>query len=869
MEMHGDRRIRKHAYMMLLSLVAFLMVGAVTASADPSLQVQGVFAPGNGGNYVKEGGEPAGTQSQRDMYDGLPKALDHLTEDELSNFFKPADFEVPAQDVASRISPRVGVEIVRDKTHNVPHVKGVTREDAMFGVGYARAQDRLWQMEEFRAQWWARSAEFLGRGENDMNLQSDARTFRLIDYSKEEYKAMFDRLEVAYGYWGKQAAKDIRAYVDGLNAYLDAIEADPSLLPLEYVHRNIKPQRWDVTDIMAMAAFNHISWGGGLGAGEEANAQLLAQLEAKFGDKAQSVYEDLRSKQNARTSVSLPAVQSVDLAVNPASIAKLDLGSYKPREILQVGQKKASLDLDLAMVPKVRSNALLVAAKHSVTGHPLAVQGPQDGYATPHNFDSEIAIVAPDFKARGILEISGPYPYVAGRGENYAWSITILPPDQADTFAEVLCEPDGKAATIQSTHYLYKGKCLPFTSRTESRQLADGGSYTLTSERSVHGPVIGRAMSGGKPVALAQARTYYMHEEMDYVAHAQLFSPSVIKSAADFGEVVTGTVYNIGWWYVDTKDIAGFDAGLVPVRAPGAARDLPVWGTGEWDWEGFDPSTYTFQTPSKSQYPHTINGPDGVIAGWNNATAVGWPMKDQYWSATSDHRVQLLKEPTLDAVAKGPISLTDLVKIHTKAAVTDFQAQQFYPLIRKFVGELPDKEVEESYKLADRWAAAGGLRLDSTGDGKLEHGPGIALLDRLWKPLVRSVFEPQLGSEILDGAGKTNNLPSLNIDPDTASPWLSRVADEIRFYSGQAPEPKHRYCGASAEECRKLLATELEKAYAATKKELGAMITDWQVPATCDKDCMQIEFTPTGDLPAVPPISWQNRGTYVQTTTTK
>lgn len=160
--MRGNRRIRKHACMMLLSLAVFLMVGALTASADPSLHVQGVFAPGNGGNYVKEGVEPPGTQSQRDMYDGLPKALDHLTEDELSNFFKPADFEVPAQDVASRISPRVGVEIVRDKTHNVPHVKGDTREDAMFGVGYARAQDRLWQMMSFEHNGGRAALSFLG-----------------------------------------------------------------------------------------------------------------------------------------------------------------------------------------------------------------------------------------------------------------------------------------------------------------------------------------------------------------------------------------------------------------------------------------------------------------------------------------------------------------------------------------------------------------------------------------------------------------------------------------------------------------------------------------------------------------------------------
>ena len=37
------------------------------------------------------------------------------------------------------------VEIVRDHA-NVPHIFGQTDEDVFFALGYAHAQDRLWQM---------------------------------------------------------------------------------------------------------------------------------------------------------------------------------------------------------------------------------------------------------------------------------------------------------------------------------------------------------------------------------------------------------------------------------------------------------------------------------------------------------------------------------------------------------------------------------------------------------------------------------------------------------------------------------------------------------------------------------------------------
>ena len=167
------------------------------------------------------------------------------------------------------------------------------------------------------------------------------------------------------------------------------------------------------------------------------NAQLYRQLQDRFGEDSQAIYNDLRNAPDSATQYSLPKVSGWISDVDPASIALIDLDSFVPREIVNINNLSSTVDTARSLL-NVRSNALLVAAKHSVTGKPIGVQGPQDGYGTPHLFDSEIAITAPDFKARGILELSGPYPYVASRGDGYAWSITILSPDQADTFLSLI-----------------------------------------------------------------------------------------------------------------------------------------------------------------------------------------------------------------------------------------------------------------------------------------------------------------------------------------------------------------------------------------------------------------------------------------------
>ena len=61
---------------------------------------------------------------------------------------------------------RTTLQILRD-AHGIPTVRAASLRDAMFGLGVAHAQDRLWQMETHRRIGSGRLAEAFGEAALD------------------------------------------------------------------------------------------------------------------------------------------------------------------------------------------------------------------------------------------------------------------------------------------------------------------------------------------------------------------------------------------------------------------------------------------------------------------------------------------------------------------------------------------------------------------------------------------------------------------------------------------------------------------------------------------------------------------------------
>ena len=179
-------------------------------------------------------------------------------------------------------------------------------------------------------------------------------------------------------------------------------------------------------------------------------------------------------------------------------------------------------------LPHLESNAVLVGAKRSGTGQALAVMGPQVGYYTPEVF-LEYELHAPGIDVSGVsFPGASPYPLI-GHGIDFAWTGTSAYSANEDVFAEKLCNPNGSKPSFASTHYMYKGRCTPFTTQTITEQTpvaptSPGAPETITEQtlNSVHGPIGHFATVHGVPVALAVAAATDGHEAQSYVAFMRL-----------------------------------------------------------------------------------------------------------------------------------------------------------------------------------------------------------------------------------------------------------------------------------------------------------------------------------------------------------
>src|SRR2546426_3398509 len=98
------------------------------------------------------------------------------------------------------------IEIVRD-ADAIPHVYATSKVDALFGLGYVHAQDRLWQMEFQRRIGHGQLSEIFGCA----TIPQD-RFLRTVGFGRAARSAWRATPE-----WAK---RQINAYVAGVNAFI-------------------------------------------------------------------------------------------------------------------------------------------------------------------------------------------------------------------------------------------------------------------------------------------------------------------------------------------------------------------------------------------------------------------------------------------------------------------------------------------------------------------------------------------------------------------------------------------------------------------------------------------------------------------------
>jgi acyl-homoserine lactone acylase PvdQ len=849
--------------------------------------------------YQLTGNPPDSFVNQQPLYAGVMPHAATLTPSELDTYYKRTEFGQMAGGIGSVTWPRPGVAIYRDKRFGMAHIYAKERDNLMFAAGYAQAQERLFLMDALRRTAEGRLAGLLGASA----APGDARQLTDQDFSAQELTRQFDSLPQRFGAEGARAHQDMLDYVDGINAYIGDAILNPLLLPAEYAALGALPEHWTVADSAAEAVMLVTQFTVSNGS-EEVNSQLRQAFQRRFGSNGLSYFEDLHMAENpdALTVAKVPFPSDNPGPIQPGPNAVPDYQSIRPRNALATGPGAAqaaalraglppwarSLEGLRKSLPPVESNAVMVAGSLSSTGRPLAAMGPQVGYYSPQIF-SEYELHGGGIDSEGVVfPGASPFPLI-GHGIDFAWSGTSANGDNEDTFVERLCNADGSQPSRASTSYVYKGRCIRFTTRDQSvttplsplSPTATPQTVVYRTLRSVHGPVFAYATVAGAPVALTKAKGVDFHELDSLIPFMRLSEnqPTDARSFMNTMGLFPGTE---NWFYVDNRSVGWQQSGRYELHAPHSDVDLPTWGDGTADWQGFNPATYTFNALPDSQRPQALDPPNGYIISWNNKEAPGWREGPADFSGGPIHHALILERRLLAEAARNgaKVDLTGLTRSVNQSATTDLRSEEDYPWLRQVVGRLTGTD-EAMLQLLDDWHAAGDQRLAPAGSNVYTHSAAIALLDAWYPEAVKAAFAPVLGQELFNQVvGSVLSLPNHGFAYD----WASQLQKDLRsvLNAPQVGRYAHIYCGGPVTQpvsaaqladvrarCRSLLIDALERAIASVKARLGPDPAQWKVYATCAQTsphaCDQ-EVPNTAGAVATPPFPWQDRGTYHQIT---
>jgi len=720
--------------------VAVAVVGAPAAASAAVLEAEAVLPPGQSG-YVSIPGVADGV--------GSP----HLT-DQTQLFIdfelRPFGFDQPAETTES---PLPGVTIERD-SFGIPKVTGATDRDAWFGVGYAAAQDRLFELELFRRAGSGRLAEILGSTYLDDDLIA-----RRDYYTDAEVDAMVGRLP--------QSLQDrFTAYSDGINAYIDYLSSHPDLVPGEFIALGVPLSDWTVRDSARVGILLARTVPSGDG-NELENAKALERIRPDAFDKilpirSPGALETIpasegkfpsqpgRSKKDERKGLkrSFRFLKTIDVtgAKGPGTIP---VEGPVPAPLRSERGEEPGDDL-ARILPGGGSFMWAIADRKRKRGY--LFNGPQLGFAIPELF-FEFELHSPEQNIRGVSAAGLPLVGIGHNG-NVAWGFTSGLSDEDDLFA---------VRSDNNEEYEFEGKSVPmdcrdeeFTFRTPPTSIpgliddpgAPGGSVTERICRTVHGPVQFR----GNGVAYARKYAIWGRELETLVGLTALNDAENIK---DVDKAMRQVTWNENVMATDSQGRIGYwHPGLHPLKPKRWDERLPFPGDGSGEWRGLLP---------RSRTPHVVNPKRNWLVNWNNMPSVGWTNGDAPARERTNgdlHRVRLLIK-LVSKVAKKP-SYEKSRNIELTSGTT---AQQFPFADRKKLKaarKLGNPEGSATIAELLRWDGNYD-RTDSAGTVD----PGVSIWEEFKSQIEAKALKP-LGTGAKPLAGGTSTSHEFDMTPGEA-----------------------------------------------------------------------------------------------------
>ncbi|MBD2757818.1 penicillin acylase family protein [Spirosoma validum] len=567
------------------------------------------------------------------------------------------------------------VEIIRDRW-GVNHIYAKNEHDLFFAQGYSAAQDRLFQLEIWRRQATGTVAELLGPQETKRDI--GARLFRFRGNMDQELK-----------HYHPHGPQIVRAFVEGINAYITDILKTPEKLPFEFQVLNTKPGLWTPEVVISR------------------HQGLLENVreELNYGRLVKLIGPDkLRELQWFHPTIK-PTEPDLTLRVNGDELFQPILELYEAFRLpLKFGGKASKIDENEVRRSKeaiddwfntekqyVGSNNWVLSGSKSTSGYPMLANDPHRAQSTPSlrywvhlNAPSESTLgeSTPGWNVIGAGEPTLPGISI-GHNDYGAWGLTIFETDNEDLY---VYETNPK----NPNQYRYKGRWVTMKTITERIPMKTGQAVTATLKYTQHGPVVFEDATHHKAYAVRAGwletgcapylASLRMNQARNWPEFRQACTFSRIPGENMIWADRTGT---IGWQAV----------GLAPIRQSSPGKNftglVPVPGDGRFEWGGYLPI---------QQLPHKLNPPEGyVVTANNNLTPANFPHRDAIgWEWASPSRAHRIEEVLSDGKRK---NLVDFMTL--QADYLSIPARTLVPLLQNLSS--PNSTTERALGFLRKW----------------------------------------------------------------------------------------------------------------------------------------------------------------------
>ncbi len=466
------------------------------------------------------------------------------------------------------------VEIVRNND-NVPHIFGTTDEDVYFALGFAHAQDRLWQMTMLRRTVQGRLSEVFG--ERTLKLDELLRRYDLYTLALQSVEAQ-----------DEPTTRALEAYARGVNAWITQVNEDARGrgAPELFLFSN-EIAAWQPADSIAILKLMAL--------------QLSGQIET----------EVLR----ARVSLMLPEARLRDILPDDpgqgimalpdyAAIVPGAPGGMEPIRRASTNPLSPFPTRELAGA----SNAWAAAPARAAAGGTLLANDPHLGFTAPTVW----YLARLELATGGVIggTIPGIPAVLLGRSERLGWGLTSSYLDDQDLFIEEV-NPENPE------QYRTPDGWADFVTRRSIITVKDASPVTITLRWTENGPVLpgthydlASITPPGHVVSLSW--TALNAADTSMTAAIRTMQAGSVAEAMEAGRLYIAPAQNV--MLADQRGIALQVVGAMPARDPAhqsqGRMPSPGWIAAN-RWQGILP----YETN-----PREMNPVSGLLGNTNNKT---------------------------------------------------------------------------------------------------------------------------------------------------------------------------------------------------------------------------------------------------------